>query len=647
MSVFLQAGAAFGFFDVVAARVHASLLPMDGAVLFLSPVLLFAAMGAGFNLGWTLWSGGRGNRPSTASPFAPALAAGLLPVLIQGGRGCLLGCGFTPLQWGLRFLPTFLLIAALFKCRRLLARPRGSLTRLPIVLASTFSTLAFETRFDVAGRVSPLFVLGYLGWAALGIIVFLWLDARTGRAGMSALGLALVAACASALPSITARPVRPAPARAEGGAELHGDAAPSFNILLVVLDGVRADRLPPTVNRQARTPALDAFSRSSYVFTRAIASSDYSLSSHASLLTGQLPSEHGAHPFLSGDRWSRIHAPMKASVPTIAQRLRAAGFQTLGVSSNYVFLGRWTGLQKGFDRFDDSPKRVFRSSPLAPIALGLLADWFGPPFQPLQPYRPAREIQLQLQDLLSRGRSPFFAFINLMDAHEPRVPRTPRSPLSPMAARVRSYDDALEYLDAELGELLDWMNSKGLLETTCVVMTSDHGEFLGEGGLWGHGLGVAQTMLHVPLLIRPPGGLRAGATVDIPFGLHEVMPLILSWSPDGRPPEARPKEPVLLAETWTFPGGGPTEGLPDQRAFFFGDLKLVAGRSGERRLFDLRLDPSELVDRWGSLDVELRDRFETAVRRPAAARPEPQGTPDAEAIERMRSLGYLGPVPRR
>lgn len=638
LALFLQAGACFGFFDLVAARTQSALPLVDGLVLYTLPIAAFGVLGAGAALIEILIRRfGEARRPLWLSWLA--MAACLVPIALQGLRGCIGNCGFSTAQGLMLALPATLVLAVVLigHHRRFAKGPQG--TFLLLILSITgLSTLTFEQRFDVAGAFLPPFLGPFVLWGLFGGAVTAWLTSRLGSLFAPIAGLFLVATVATVTSGAAQTVPGPAMDRRSKGTP---DPAAS-NILLIVLDCARADRLPPTPMRPTRTPVLDNFARSSYVFSRAIANGNYSLSSHASLFTGVLPSEHGAHTTFQGSGRGRLHDPLDPAIVTEAERLSAAGFSTLGVSANYVFLAPWTGLQRGFQSFDDRPKRVSRSSPLGPILLIRLADLVGPPFQPLLLYRPAVEIREAVERALEGTEAPFFAFVNLMDAHEPRVPRTPRWPGSFSAGRKLSYDDSIEYLDSELGRLFAWMDRRGLLRTTFLVVTSDHGEFLGEYGLWGHQQGVSQAMVHVPLLIRPPGGLPATVTIDQPFGLHRVLPLIRNGKEGFSNLNLPAPEPELLAEAWGAVGG-PTTGLPDQRAVFFGNLKLIAGRNGQRLLFDLDKDPRERRDIWKTVGSSLTSRFEAAARKRFRETRSNKPALDSEALERMRSLGYLGP----
>src|SRR5262245_1393914 len=135
MWAFFQAGAVFGFFDVVTARAYAPLALEDAMTLFFFPIGFFAVLGLGLDLAGRALSAARGRRTAIGPPVPLALAACLLPVVIEGLRGCLRGCGFTPGQWGLRFLPTLLLVAALIGGRRFLRDPKGRSASLLVFLS--------------------------------------------------------------------------------------------------------------------------------------------------------------------------------------------------------------------------------------------------------------------------------------------------------------------------------------------------------------------------------------------------------------------------------------------------------------------------------------------------------------------------------
>ena len=316
-------------------------------------------------------------------------------------------------------------------------------------------------------------------------------------------------------------------------------AAPSGapNVLLIVLDTLRADRLGSYGYQRPTTPFLDDFARDAVRFEKAFANSSWSLPSHISLFTGRLPYEHGA-----------TLNPYDGRFPTLAQVLASQGYVTVGFVSNTYFVTRAHGADRGFLRWEniftgplDSARRTVYGR--------RFVKYFKYIFQHYVPYgeMPAEEISHRFLNWLDkRPERPFFAFLNFMELHQPYTPpREVAARFSPhpekLSPRLRwrfgsrkeqqkgpeqvrlesdGYDASLAYLDAQVKLLFDELRSRGLEENTLVIITSDHGQSLGERDLFGHRNSLYLEQIRVPLLIRLPGTTPAGSVVAAVVGLH-------------------------------------------------------------------------------------------------------------------------------
>ena len=317
-----------------------------------------------------------------------------------------------------------------------------------------------------------------------------------------------------------------APSRADL-ADLPGPASPAApNLVLVVLDTVRADHLAPYGYARVTTPHLDAFARDEATrFTQARSSSSWTLPSHASLFTGLLPSEHGAaYP-------GETAHPLRGEVVTLAERLRAAGYETAAVVANTLFIVPRLGMDQGFGHFDDR-RGSFVGDYLALPQLAGLRLAVGH-----TPYRSAREItEAALQWLDARSPSegrlaarPFFLMLNYMDAHRPYLPpspfdkafsdEVPEYALKPeRKLHLLLYDRELMHLDSQLARLLERLRERGLFENTVVVVTADHGEAFGEHGRYGHSGTLFEELVHVPLYVKPAGAASGRSTIASSMG---------------------------------------------------------------------------------------------------------------------------------
>jgi arylsulfatase A-like enzyme len=446
----------------------------------------------------------------------------------------------------------------------------------------------------------------------------------------------------------------PAGVEQSGGLSTGGERRP--DVVLIVLDTVRADHLAPYGHSRVTTPRLDAFARRHAVrYVNARSTSSWTLPSHASLFTGLMPAQHGATHPREGDvperRVESAALPAQAlrpDVPTLATILRAHGYRTGAVLANSAYLDARFGLARGFEHYDARPGGFVKDYlPLVQLAGG-----------PLRAghllYRDAQTItDLALAWIDDADGRPFFLAVNYMDAHSPYLPPPPfdelfgppaRDPLElAYHERREQYDRSLAYLDSELSRLLERLD----LEHALVVITSDHGESLGDHGYWTHNWVLYEPVVKVPLYVKPLAP-RAAEQVEDPITGAEVFHLILGALGLSLP--AAPRPPGLVAEWYRVPHKPTADVLADKDvdrdllAWVEGQRKLIVASSGAVELYDLSTDPHER--RPLSLTEEERaaalERAETWWREnppPAAGAVVPF---DADEIERMRGLGYLG-----
>ncbi|HZR82442.1 MAG TPA: sulfatase [Candidatus Binatia bacterium] len=462
----------------------------------------------------------------------------------------------------------------------------------------------------------------------------------------------LAAACRAALLVLLLVVV----ARALARDEVAAPRRPSF--VLVVLDTVRWDAMSANGAVEGTTPALDAFAASGIRFTHAYAQAHWTLPSHATLFTGLLPSQHGVD-------WRAMKA--RDDLVLLAEVLREAGYETFGLSENPWVTGRM-GMTQGFDRYAEPRQRTSDAE-------NAIAAW-------LRERSPDR---------------PFFLFLNLMDAHPPfdvsvghrflppdatagEVRTVVRSTArfhfceTPPSERERAILRA-QYLlgvtraDARLARVLDLLRAARGTASEIAIVTSDHGEMLGEHGLFDHQLGLWDELLHVPLVVSGVPGAPP-AVVATPVALADVFPSVLAWAGLAVPPglAGRPlplrDDPAaaarpIVAEHTDAEGtmGGPamqatraacprSSGLfGDARALFLWPEKLQSFADVPGRLYALDVDPGEQNDlapvrseRVGELTALLPAPAKTGGSAPGsgdAALPE-------EVAERLRALGYLG-----
>ena len=357
-----------------------------------------------------------------------------------------------------------------------------------------------------------------------------------------------------------------------------------LNVLMITLDTTRADRLGCYGYSLARTPVLDRLAQRGVLFERAYAPVPLTLPSHASMLTGLYPPEHGLR--------NNGGAALPAGLPTLATELQAAGYDTGAFVAAFV-LDHKFGLQRGFDKYDDDLS---------------LSD---PTLDGHHQYRDGSlVIDAALRWLRPRTQKPFFCWVHLFDPHYPYLAHEERFGDN-FADRL--YDAELAYVDEQIDRLLLSMEKSGVLENTVIVVVGDHGESLGEHGELSHSMTVYDATLRVPLLVASPKDIRPGHRVVEPVSLVDLAPTILEHL--GQKPLAntsgRSLQPSLRGEAMP---GLPCYAETDEpyHAGHWSPLRTLITqkwkyiRSPRAELYDLLADPPELRN----LAAEMPDQVQ-------------------------------------
>jgi arylsulfatase A-like enzyme len=401
------------------------------------------------------------------------------------------------------------------------------------------------------------------------------------------------------------------------------------NVLLIILDTVRAASLSLHGNGRPTSPRLDALAGRSTVFDLAIAPAAWTLPSHGSMFTGRWPHE------LVAD-W---HTPLSDRFPTIAEVLRAKGYLTAGFVANHFYTTRQSGLERGFIHYEDiaiNPKEILRSSLLGQVAVGILQHGRYK-FQPERSThrKQADEIRTSFLDWTREAdHRPWFAFLNFFDAHKPyRVPTGALNTASDSQKVDAGYEESIRYLDTEVGRVLDGLEQRGELANTLVIITSDHGEQFGRHDLFGHGNSLYRDVIWVPLLIHFPSRVPTGLRVSRPVSLRDLPRTILDLL--GVPDSTFPG--VSLSQAWSGSASYPDTALaelllalddvksvtkPPMYALVTQTHQYIRQSDGTKELFNFQLDPEDranLVDSASSQDVVKH--FEATLNRRLAGPP--------------------------
>ncbi len=435
------------------------------------------------------------------------------------------------------------------------------------------------------------------------------------------------------------------------------------NVLIVTVDTLRADHLGFHGYARATSPRLDAFVARGAVFERAISTSPWTLPAYGTLFTGLEPARHrvgisarreGAFGEDHDDRPGDFQA-LVCETPTLAEAFAAGGWTTGALVSN-PFLFSASRIDRGFDSFAGYVNR-------AEAGVELAERWIA-----------------------ARGDAPWFLMLHLMDPHTPYTPPAPydtqfssrsfrtveKYPPANEDVRaggltqaekdllVDSYDGEIAYTDAQIGRLLDFLQARGALDRTIVVLHSDHGEEFWEHGSFEHGHTLYDEVLHVPLAFVAPGivapGLRIPgrtSTVDVFATLLQLAGLPVPAGIDGfgraaalsvdRPLQAGLDPRPCISEAMLY-------GERELKSWSNATEKLVTDGARRSELYDLEADPREKTDIAAERAArvrELRDELRRRARTLRALFP----VDDAASFGRdargdLERLGYPGADPK-
>jgi len=430
------------------------------------------------------------------------------------------------------------------------------------------------------------------------------------------------------------------------------------NVILMVIDTLRADHLGCYGYHRNTSPCIDDLSENAHVFASATSQAPWTNPSVVSLLTSLYPSTHHLITLRSDSKLMTL----SGNITTLAELLQTEGYSTAAFTAN-PWLVPEIGVDRGFD--------IYKNLPMKTRAVGL------------------NEIALEwLRDTAATGL-PFFLYIHYMDVHGPYSPPPPfdtlftsdTSPertlsedefslmpeylrlegLSTLDQYVARYDGGIRYWDECLSIMLDNLSSEGFLQNTILVLTSDHGEEFLEHGGFNHGSTLYQEQVHVPLVWRLPDPAAGSGMIEEPVELVDIAPSLLNMvglkvpeflqgtdlTPLMRGGDWLPR-PAFSEGTAAF-GGVPLPGgsLKSVRS---GSLKLISNTgTGETELYDLTRDPRESRERSEEMPAE-RDRIFFSLQKwieysaKAGIRFEAGSFDIGEEIENnLKALGYVDP----
>jgi len=444
------------------------------------------------------------------------------------------------------------------------------------------------------------------------------------------------------------------------GEAIVGSSPP--NVLLIVVDTLRADHLEAYGYGRETTPALSRLAAQGVRFDRAYAASSWTKPSVASMFTGQYPHRHGLNEMLS---------TLPDSAVTLAERLAGAGYRTAGIVS-HDFLDTRNGFHQGFGFFDSKEARGHAWKSTAGVT--------------------KRAVRVLANLSVGTGAKPFFLFVHYFDPHyeyrrHPEFAFAPDSEgrlrggedihalrdlgpdLTPAELRFLAsvYDEEIRATDAGIDELLHALRAVGDDEQTLVIVAADHGEELLERGWLGHTRTLYEEVIRVPLIVRPPPrslGDRNSMPREVgaPVSLVSLTPTILDYagveSPAGsfQAPSLRPLiegdetiagSPIRSEVRFTMfrPGEPAAKKAAFKDAVIDGRYKLIVDRrSRQNELYDLANDPGErenLAASHPEILLRMQALLEETKGAAAGPRPIPEMPTEPAQLEELRKLGYI------
>ncbi|MBI3735340.1 sulfatase [Candidatus Sumerlaeota bacterium] len=451
--------------------------------------------------------------------------------------------------------------------------------------------------------------------------------------------------------------------RGEEGVTQPADPAKFPNIVLFTLDTLRAQNVHCYGYERETTPQIDALAAASNLYTRAYATSPWTLPSHASLFTGEFPTEHGARSYrLNCDAEGTTeggkvyHNPLDDSAWTLAEALQQEGYRTVGITANVGFLSPESHLDQGFDAY-------FNGSYPAETLNENVWKW-----------------------LKDHPERPFFMFINYMDMHQPynTVPipgflddmkstdsaavltevrqaaltGTRPIPEDKIKTLLDQYDLGIRHADRAVGAVVAKLKEMGIYDSTMVIVTSDHGEFFGEHDLFGHSVELYEEVLKIPLVVKLPQQ-KSGARREELISLVDIPNIIFQAMPEeggGRNLKKfarRPGNHPVLAEV-SYNSNPVFDETPlqyrfarERVCFYRWPLKYIQSSDGKNELYNLETDPAEvknLVEAGdssaGAMDGALRSYLESLKIHPSPGAG--AAGPSQKQLDALKKLGYLG-----
>ena len=420
------------------------------------------------------------------------------------------------------------------------------------------------------------------------------------------------------------------------------------NVLLIVIDTLRADHLGCYGYEKTTSPNIDKFSKTGVQFQNVYCQMPTTGPSHASIFTSRYPRNHG----VLKNGWI-----LSDTFQTIAEILKSNGYTTSAIISSFVLSSQF-GYSQGFDNYDEAfPKgsSTYRGK-----------FWEGRKLEGEFDQRADIATRKAINWMRQNSTGKFFLWVHYFDPHSPYDPPQPyvkdflRKDMSPIKKIVAKYDGEIRFVDDEVGKLLNEVESLGLDSNTLIIITSDHGEGLGQHGWMEHGMFLYDEQTRIPLIMRFPDLIPENRTINTVIESIDIAPSILDmlglaqekgFSGKSFLPTIQGKEPSSLQTAFI-----------ERRQYKAGKYRNVKVRGNKFAVRDKYLKyiwaPEEGTNELYKLDKDIKELYNVAQESPHIAdkleqmvklwRNE-QETPeslveqsiDQKNLNKLQSLGYV------
>lgn len=386
-------------------------------------------------------------------------------------------------------------------------------------------------------------------------------------------------------------------------------------VILISVDTLRSDRLPAYGYTKISTPNIDALRADSILYERAYSHCPLTLPSHASMLTGLLPADHGVR--------DNVGFVLDRKTPTLAALLKQNGYATGAAISAYVLRGT-TGIERGFDWYDDDVEPVGSATNIGSVQRG-----------------GADTIRVA-QQWLDRQDRPFFLFLHVYEPHTPY-----RAPEPFLSRYEDKYDGEVAYTDQLIGDFIAYLKGRDLYDKSLIIFTSDHGEGLNDHGEDEHGIFLYREAIQVPLFVKLPRSRKGGSSVAAPVQLVDVFPTIVEQTATANGPKLREGRSLLASMESDAPKRAVYSesyypkfhfGWSDLHSLIDGDHHYIKAPIPE--LYHLASDPAEkknVLEENRRAYVRMRAAIEPFVREASVP-----SHVDPEEAAKLAALGYVG-----